>query len=401
MTEVEVRTQTQIDQFDSLYKNNEILKLRENFEKTFSDYFYENNYLECPPLPPIAEEDSSIFFVGSTINAFKPMLVSGGFPEKDFKYNGYYIFQDCLRTGAIRNILDPSWIPFGQAHFKMAGIVSVPHRLEEVLKEFIEFNFKIGIDRDRTKIKSTKTDSQLGSIDSFIDLNIEYDQEPEAFYDWVYGTEKLTGKGLTISIFNEGLNDWLDVGNVVLLHNENNEEIGIEFGYGYEFFLSAALGIKNPLELSKVSEIFNVKEGLSTKYYYLLETVATMKTIGLEVSRKGLGHIYSKYLRALEFAGEQFDKSIPDIFSDLDKYLQNIYHLDLQLSEEMNYLKVHKGKKENFLELLRQIKQYQEDILLGKTPKQVFADPSRTIQKYLRKNGIGKEESNYIINKLT
>lgn len=299
----------------NMKKNNELLK------NSFREYFLKNKYILHSPAPLISQEDKSVVFTSSSINILKPTILSVNYINE-----GYVLSQECLRTQALKNAFDNNFLPFGQAYFNISGILSRPDRFSKVFEEMLDFTINyLGIDPLNLKIKSTKKMDLLDRVEDFFDIDVEYDLEKEDFYKWRFGMEEIYGEGLTISIRNDSEDSYLDVGNIVRILAPNGKELGVEFGYGHEFFLSKVLGVKNPLELSEVFEVFPFREGLSSKYYGNLEVVSRIKDAkrGVRVNSSAK-RSYKKYLQSLKFMGKSLDKDSDEIINEIQFFYNHI-----------------------------------------------------------------------------
>lgn len=304
------------------YQNNELEDLNKNFSNVFSNFFSKKGYLILPPTSLISQEDKTVIFTGSSTNIMKPFIVSKDFGEG----NGFGVSQNCLRTQALKHAFDDTWLPFGQAYFHLSSTVSKPKRLLEVVNEFEEFTIdKLGVNPSDILIKSTKIFPGLDKMHTLTHLKIEYDTELKDYYSWKYGIPDINGEGITLCIKNKSTETYWDVGNIVRFMDDNQNERGIEFGYGHEFFLSAKFGIKNPLELSQVFEIFPFKEGISSKYYGYLEVVGRIKKEKENVRfNRSAKRTYNKYLHALKHNGSLIGKDNCAILNDLEKFCGHI-----------------------------------------------------------------------------
>jgi len=304
------------DKLESCYAKREINAMHIFFAEIFANYFTSQSYIHELPASLISQEDKSVKFTCSSTNKLKHLLFF-----EDFQGNGSFVTQECLRTHALRYAFDNNWLPFGQAYFNISGLMSRPDRFYEVLGEVIEFTTMcLGINRSDLLIKSSQNMDILDSIDKHTDIKVEYNTEDENYYRWVFGIPKVYGEGLTISL-KQGNDTYLDVGNIIRILGDRESEQAIEFGYGHEFFMSKVVGVENPLELSKVFEIFPFKADLSSKYFGNLEVLCRIKKgkEGIKVSR-GVRRIYNTYLKSLLHMANALDKSPQDVLFDISQY---------------------------------------------------------------------------------
>lgn len=304
------------------YKNREINKLQKKLKESFTNHFVEKGYLIHDPISLISQEDKTVMFTSSSTNAVKPNIISGDYPPI-----GFVINQECLRNHALKYAFNNDWLPFGQAYFNISSVLSKPGRFPEVVEEALEYTMRnLGVSSEDIIIRSTKKLDILKDIERYTNLNIEYDTRDLKYYQWIYGIPKIRGEGLTISIKNNLENSYLDVGNVIRFVDDQNNERGIEFGYGHEFLLSSLIGTKNPLELSEIFEIFPFKSDLSSKYYGYLEVVGRIKKAKKENVKinRSVKRTYKKYLESVRYMGDSLKKDTDRIISELSTFGEHI-----------------------------------------------------------------------------
>jgi len=373
-----------------------IKSLREGLENSFSEYYSNLGYQEVSSVPLLEHSDNSVLFVGASISAIKDLLLSGDFPQDT---NGVFLFQECIRTGAREHMFDNSWLPFGQIYFEMASILSRPGRSSEVISESLEFLLeKMEISQERIKILSSKNICEYSDLD--VSVEVEYDSREEDFYTWVYGIDGVTGEGLTIAIYNSQLNSWLEIGNIVSIYDRDGNELGIEFGFGCEYFLTALKNADNPLQFSKVFDVFDYSDGLPLKYYYNLEAVAQMKGSGVNIGDHGAENVYKNYLKSLQYVAHTLGLSVDIVVSDLDRYTREVLGVESEFDIEKSFLDEHQRRKENLKSLVKRICVFLWNDVQGNKHKEYFTDPARTINDYLLQNGIQKIEVMYLLERL-
>ncbi|MFA6754348.1 MAG: alanine--tRNA ligase-related protein [Candidatus Dojkabacteria bacterium] len=373
-----------------VFEEEGVTAVHNEFESRFRDYFSNKGYNEVPPLPLLSEKDKSVIYTGSTISPMKKLLLDGDFVDSS---PGFFVAQECIRTGAKDKMFDKNWLPYGQIYFNMISTLSKPGRFKEVFDEALEFTCnEVGLEKSRIKILSSRSIPNMSSLEAYSNIAVEYDSDPDGFYEWEYGIDGIYGTGLTIAVYNKEIENWMEVGNIISICDETGKELGVEFGYGYEYFLAAVLQRQNPLELSKIFDFFDYEVGNKLRYYYNLEAVANMKAAGSEIGRFKSGHIFKTYLKSLLYNGEIVQKDTDTIISEISRYLHEIKDLEIDLSAERAFLEEHTIKKSNFKGIIRRSVLYLDAIREGKEPKEKNFKPEKTIIKYLRKNGLRLEE---------
>lgn len=325
------------------YENKKIRNLQVKIRDSFRSYFIEKGYLYHNPIPIISQEDKTVMFTSSSTNVIKPTVISGDYPLV-----GFVVSQECLRNQALKYAFNNDWLPFGQAYFSISSIFSRPGRFSEVFKEASEYTTKhLDVSPSDIIIKSTKKLDKLKDISKHTNLKVEYDTKKRDYYQWNYGIPKIRGEGLTISIKNPTENSYLDVGNIVRFVDNKNNERGIEFGYGHEFLLSSLVGVKNPLALSQIFELFPFNPDLSSKYYGYLEVIGRIKKAKNENIRvnRSARRTYKEYLESAKHMGNFLGKDTNTILSELSKFCEYIscptdFKLEQRILDEFMYKKV-------------------------------------------------------------
>jgi hypothetical protein len=268
------------------------------------------------------------------------------------------------------------------------------------LSEFIDLIKKTNIDSDRILIKSTKKLNKLNDLRTIPGIKVEYDTHDLNYYQWNYGMEGIKGEGLTIAVFNKAIQRYLDVGNLVRIIEDSEKEICIEFGFGYEYFLSALIEEKEPLKFSKVFEVFNHQTGVYAKYYSYLEAAMQMRLAGTKIGNHKADFIYKKYIKALQFIGTKIEKSSTEIIEDMEKYCLHINGQIIDLEKEKKFIQKHIKAKKDFIGILKRVCCYLYDKEKSITPKEHINDPEKFIRKYLFEHGINYHEISALLNKL-
>jgi hypothetical protein len=380
-----------VSKIDHALQNKSITGAREILEEEFNNSYEKFKYLKVPPIPLLSDVDKSVIFTGSTISAIKDILMNQGYLAGT---NGVFLTQDCIRTGAKNYMFDNNWIPNGQIYFRMSSNLSRPERFNDVLNEallFIENNVGVQLNSNKIKLLSSNKIDVLSNLKVQNKISIEYDTRDLDFYKWTYGIEGVYGSGLTISVYNELTSSWMNVGNVIAIYDNAGKELGTEFGFGYEYFLTALLNKDHPLRLSKIFDVFEFTPGLPLKYYYNLEAAANMKLANAGIGRKGSSHVYKEYLKSLQFIGSSLGKSEYDIIGDMSEYLKHFGH-DIDLQPDFNFIANYSKNKQKFKNLVKRIGLNQWAVSKGIQPKEKFSNPISTIDNYLLRNGIKKEE---------
>lgn len=373
--------------FGELFANGKISELRKEVGDTFSNYFRSKSYFETSPAPLVSVQDESVLFTGATISVVKDILINQTYPKGS---NGLFVLQECLRTNADKYLFKDDWIPYGQMYFNMASILSKPGRKIEVITEAIDHLVNnIGIEPERVKIRST---TKMGVIPTEVlrGTQTEYDTKDEKYYNWGYGIRGVNGTGLTICIFNPTTKKWFEIGNIVTIFDQSGKELGTEFGYGFEFFLAATLGVDQPQKFSRIYELHDFKLGMDQKYLTTLEATVMMRLAGARsLPRSGGIHgVYRKHLRGISHMATLTARNTNTIIEGMKTLLSHLGRQDLKLEEERLYLKKHENYRIGFTSMVKRIKRQLSAEKEGKKPKEIIKNPAQMLARYLINRGI-------------
>lgn len=369
-----------------LFSRNEIRELHALIRDEFADYYEKSGYHKETSAPLVSGEDKSVLFTGASISAVKSILLSGRYPQES---KGVYLDQECLRTKALKHAFDNDYIPFGQTYFHMSTILSKPGRFEDATMEALDFTINhLGIDVSRVLIRSTKELVELKDVDNYAGVSVVFDDHKPSYYQWGYGIPGVHGEGVAICILNPADRKYWDVGNIVRIVNSQNKELGIEFGYGWEFLLTAMVGVQEPLNMSQIFELYPLEEGLPKKYFSYMEAVVRAKLAGLQIGSHEAEHVYKQYLKSLQFMGATMGKDVDMVIDEMSKFKDFLGAEEVNFSLESNFMKKHFERKEHFAEITKRVGKYLWAQEHGQKPKEIIKDPWGMVQYYLNQNGI-------------
>lgn len=376
--------------FDSEKKENEInaFETHEKCIARFKEVLGERGYAEKKPLSLIAgEQDSSVLFIGSSTNVFKPEIKNKNIPE-----NGMFVVQPCIRTHDFKRRFDDTFVPFGQTYFEMIGAILPGDKYEKACLDMIEFLIKgLNIEKERILIIPTQENEKL--LDPFYSnsnlskIKIAKDKNKE--YRWGYGMPGIYGEGLSVNILNTMTNKYWDVGNIVSINNEQDKEIAVEFGAGIEFLMSARLGIDNPVKLSRIADIEKINGGLHQKFCVYYETILQLIGAGASVGSKKGNRLFKQYLKSINYLSGKINYNIEDLKNIAQNYInkQGLKIEESELEKSLSFIEKHQERIKNFFSLLDRI-----CLSMDGKGKEKFNNPKETIQKYLKDKRIRKEE---------
>ncbi|OGG14971.1 hypothetical protein A2773_01620 [Candidatus Gottesmanbacteria bacterium RIFCSPHIGHO2_01_FULL_39_10] len=382
---------TKVAFLQELFNVGMVSELRGAVGDSFSDYFRAIAYHERPAAPLVSEQDKSVLFTGATISAIKDVLIGQTYPEGS---NGVFVVQECLRTNSDKYLFRDDWIPYGQMYFNMVSILSRPGRRIEVIAEAVDHICRdLGIEPGRVKLRST---TELGEIpnEDIGGVQIEYDTRALDYYHWKYGIRDVIGTGMTVCIFNPTIEKWFEVGNIVTIFDQDGNELGTEFGYGYEFLLAAALGVDQPQKFSRIYELHDFKVGMDQKYLTTLEATVMMRSAGARLLPRsgGVHTVYRKHLRGISHMAKLTSRDTDAVIEDMEELLIHIGRGDIRLNDENDYLKKHEGYRAGFACIVKGVRRQLIAERVGKKPKETIKNPAQMLARYLVSRGIDPVE---------
>jgi len=202
----------------------------------FRRVFVSFGYYEQVASPIFPSPDPTTLFTCATMSALK-----------GYMYDKSFVMQPCLRVQNLKQALDEEYDPEYLSKFVMLGCLCPVEKFST--KSILDFfNSFPGVSEKMLVKNSYAIDNDL-----FRQLRnhyrIEYDTHEPGYYKWNFGEKELSGNGITFAI-KQPTELFLDIGNIVLVH-KNNIPIAVEFGFGFETFLSRMTGQGTPYAVSQ------------------------------------------------------------------------------------------------------------------------------------------------------
>ncbi len=356
--------------FSSNIENSSSIESQET-HKTFLNHFVDLGYIkrESLSLNP-SEEDDTVPFVGSSINAFKDYLISGKSPENSFVIN-----QSCIRTHDIINAYDTSHIPFGMPFFHIDGIFCPPGEYDKIVNDVIKLlKEKYGVDNKNLLIKPTVPEKHSELLGPFVKRGIQTEVDYSRFYQWKYGIDNLKGEGITIFIKDKN-GEWWDVGNIVLIYKDD-KELAIEFGVGREFLEMSLTGSGDPFKNSNMFKVREHSSPLEKKALTYLEVVLNAISI-IQQARGRTKKMINKYINAVFFLSQTVGFTREEIKNIAIKY-KELFNGDIDVD-------IFLEKFDSRLEVLKKL----ESIFVDIIKRDIDDDKAKkNIADYISQNGI-------------
>lgn len=363
--------------------NSEFESLQDKLAETnnekilFRDYFSKLGYVEHDALPLTpSESDQTVSFVGSSINAFKGYLENRSDIEAPAS-----ILQPCVRTHDIVHGYDISQIPFGMPFFHIYGTFSPKGTYEKTARDVMGFFRDVHkINNDNIVIKPTVPSLSEKLLAPFVAEGANVEIDHSRFYEWKYGIEGISGRGVTLFIRHKN-GEWWDVGNVVSISDEE-QEIAVEFGIGNEFFQTALHGYNDPFDASCISKIVESENPIHKKVLTYLETALAVSGT-LTANRTRTTRMVNRYINIVHY--------LCGVYGYTHQEVENIAHaykdiattdvdIDLFFEKYDARTLVFNGLESIFINFL-------------KNPTNADGDYTHDqLNEYLKKNGIRNEE---------
>ncbi|OYQ77500.1 hypothetical protein B9T11_10095 [Wohlfahrtiimonas chitiniclastica] len=189
-------------------------------------------------------EDPTLLFANSTIAGFKNTVISKSLTE-----NPIYIVQECIRTNNLKIYSKPNEKLEYMSIFSQLGLLGNEKSLSHIIKFIKSFFFEyLQVPISNFKIRTFNDIEWNNSIENEFSTDaIELNSREKSYYQWSYGVDSLSGIGVTIAIYNDKLQKFQDIGNIIQLIF-NGETVGFEFGFGLETLLARLNSFESPFE---------------------------------------------------------------------------------------------------------------------------------------------------------
>lgn len=283
----------------------------------FSDFYGRRCcYSNISEYPIVAKEDETVIFTGATITPFMPRLISGT------EYPELFLIQPCLRTNNINSAYDENHIPEYMSYFTMCGTLSPPKKKDETIND--AYNLLTDVYKiipEDIIVRSSSRDKDLTN-DLKEKVLVEENTKPNSYYDWKYGREEISGRGITFAVRGgEGI-DYRDIGNIVAIEKSGSIS-GYEFGFGVETLLSRIYGLTRPVEAARISQIITFEPGINEKFSDLLVASIVMFQNGVIPGTGKEKHVLKTYLKALSYWQRNLNIPINQIKNWADVFSKN------------------------------------------------------------------------------
>lgn len=206
-------------------------------------YFYISlGLLEHQPVAITSGIDKTVRFIGSHISVLKPYILNGSIPDE-----GYFIRQNCLRTRNAKHFFDNDYYPAWGSYFPSFGIVLKPEMLEDGCKNILDFfKEKLNIRKEDILIRVSSKDTDLLEISLKLlgKKGVEKDSNENGYYRHKYGIEGVWGRSFNIALRDKGLNTFFDIGNVIVIENED-KELAVEIALGVSVILKQLYSLEH------------------------------------------------------------------------------------------------------------------------------------------------------------
>lgn len=299
-------------------------------EDTFINFFKKEGFEGFPSQPIIPINDDSLYFTNSTIVNFKPLLINDDLPTK-----GIFNSQHCLRLKNISHVLDENSEPYISL-FKMLGTIVPETGFSDLFDKAIElFNQEYHIPKDNICIKVSSRDEILYKKVSELDIPKETNVNDDKFYQWVFGMERMDGRGITFAI-KQPNGKFSDVGQIIQIRKDG-KPIAYEFAFGREALLKRIEGTSPFYKSWPAYPIVEDKYGKdSWKVMDAISTLSVLYASNATPDKSKRGMLVKKALsNAISI---QLEKNITDI--EFNKYISQFSSNELNNKTDIDRLMI-------------------------------------------------------------
>lgn len=296
----------------------DILRVQREILAEFTSHFADRGYHLWEAQPILPQEDITLFFNNSAIVVYKSYMRG----EREMEPPGGFVVQPCVRMQILLSE-DPAIVPEYMSYFKMCGAFSPVSSYRSFAEDIWSFfRETLGCTNQDIQIHATNAhESLLGpwlDMPTFAPL-VAWDTFPDDYYNWQFGVEGITGRGLTLAIRNNKADGFRDVGNIMEICRDS-QPIGYGLGFGLETLISRLYNLELPIVGAKISLVVPYRDGAWAKYADFLQVAAVFYRAGVRPSRRPVGRIVSRLLRALLRSIDYLGISFYECSKSLDQF---------------------------------------------------------------------------------
>lgn len=208
----------------------------------FTQQFEAAGYQVEIPVGIASGIDPSVRLIGAPISVLKPYLT-----QSETLENGIYIVQNCIRTHNLRTLLELDKPQEYGSFFTGLGALAVASETPALFQETSNLLF------DRLKIDPNDAFVSVCSMDGdFVDAasqNGVYEVRPDVmkapYYRHEYGVEGVFGRNSSYWVKNSVSGEFEDIGNVIIIENEDGDSLGVEFAFGDTTLVKQMQGLEH------------------------------------------------------------------------------------------------------------------------------------------------------------
>lgn len=236
------------------------------FSDSYVDHFVNSGYESIPCVPVSWWLDSSTVFIWSTISVFKGRI------DQLMRYDKWLILsQPSIRTQNKVRLYDEWWLPEYGSFFHLVGWISKFINIQDLCRVIIDvFNFLNKqpwiANNKNIVIKVASRDIYfIRAISWFLGnlgITMEIDTMPISYYEWKYWMWWIHWHGITFAIRDlvDTNTQKEDIGNIIVMENEKDSPIAIQWWFWIETTLSRFTKEKSPTKSSLLAHFFEEYE---------------------------------------------------------------------------------------------------------------------------------------------
>lgn len=241
----------------------------------------------------LTRHDDSVFFTSAAICRFKRDLLLDEQAPRGF------VQQWCFRDrnySALQLGESPKW----SSCFRQFGTIAEFGSLAEHAITFGEAVLSLAREhRADVKLKASSSDVDLLRIINATSIEVALDTENQDYFRHKYGQERLSGRNANMAISPEGSDDWIDVGNIIVIERDG-VPFATEVAIGIETLTSALKGAQSAIVATSIADpttIALTKGHLSV--VDALNVVLHLHATGIRPFSSNQGRIFRRYLDLL------------------------------------------------------------------------------------------------------
>lgn len=294
---------------DLTYGNAAAREARERLDEWasgFAGWFTNAGAEHLDPEPPVPLTDRTILFTNSAVVPFKPFI------RGDVSLGDRWVTvrQPCIRSQNLRATFLADFHTEFVLHFEMLGAMAPADQLESFTQAIAGyFSTHLGLDTGHVafKVHSDHRDLSTAWLKEWPGP-IDYDGAPDAFYNWTFGDDGMTGRGATFCLVQPD-GRWRDLGNLIAFE-WHGKTVAYGFGIGVETLAAGLTASRWVIDVTPEGRVHHARTPQEAKLADLIGLLVQLYRAGIVMSNRAQGYIMRKALVYVERLAGQL--GVPD-----------------------------------------------------------------------------------------